>query len=145
MKLYFGCFPSEIRPDFVSEASLELMSDYCDNKWISIGCQSGSEKILKETCRGHSVTDVLVAVDIAKRNGFRPVVDFILGLPGEEKEDEEKTKGVMKEIASMGGVVHVNNFSPLPGTCYENKKIGRVSNEMLKFLKKLKKRKALVP
>ena len=56
-KIFFGTFPSEVRPEFVTDESAELVRKYCANDSLSLGAQSGSDRILKEIqkrayCRG---------------------------------------------------------------------------------------------
>jgi radical SAM superfamily enzyme YgiQ (UPF0313 family) len=52
-QIYFGTFPSEVRSEFVTGRALELVKSYCSNKSLSLGAQSGSERILKIIGRGH--------------------------------------------------------------------------------------------
>ncbi|HML26164.1 MAG TPA: TIGR04013 family B12-binding domain/radical SAM domain-containing protein, partial [Methanomethylovorans sp.] len=56
--IYFGTFPSEVRPEFVTDGSLEMVNKYCTNDRISLGAQSGSERILRDIHRGHTVREV---------------------------------------------------------------------------------------
>jgi B12-binding domain/radical SAM domain protein len=44
--IFFGTFPSEVRPEFINDRILELVSDHCANTTLSLGGQSGSQKIL---------------------------------------------------------------------------------------------------
>ena len=58
----FGTFPSEIRPEHVTERALEILERWVDNRTLVIGGQSGSERVLRETRRGHGVEDIVRAV-----------------------------------------------------------------------------------
>jgi len=51
--IYFGTFPSEVRPDFVTEEALEIITKYCANRSLSLGGQSGSPAVLSAIGRGH--------------------------------------------------------------------------------------------
>ena len=58
-RLFFGTFPSEVRPEFVTFETLDLVNKYCDNRYIHFGAQSGSDEVLKHIIRGHLVSDVI--------------------------------------------------------------------------------------
>ena len=115
-KIYFGTFPSEIRPEHVTPRALEILARWCDNRTIVIGGQSGSDRILEQTRRGHSVDDVVRAVELSVKAGFRPDVDFLLGLPDEEEEDRVASMRLAERLVAMGARIHSHAFMPLPGT-----------------------------
>jgi radical SAM superfamily enzyme YgiQ (UPF0313 family) len=115
-KIYFGTFPSECRPEHVTHDSLTLLRKYVDNRQLVIGGQSGSERVLRDTHRGHSVADVERAVRLALEHGFVPDVDFLLGLPGESSEDRERSLAFAQELVALGARIHGHAFMPLPGT-----------------------------
>ncbi len=115
-KIYFGTFPSEIRPEHVTPRALEILTRWCDNRTIVIGGQSGSDRVLEETRRGHTVDDVVRAVELSVKAGFRPDVDFLLGLPGEEEEDRVASMLLAERLVAMGARIHSHAFMPLPGT-----------------------------
>lgn len=114
--IYFGTFPSEVRPDFVSDRALELIANYCANKSISLGGQSGSTEVLRSIGRGHSVRQIQEACDLCRDHNLTPQVDLIFGLPGESGEDQRMTLDLAKWIVGMGGKVRAHRFTPLPGT-----------------------------
>lgn len=115
-KIYFGTFPSEIRPEHITPRALEILTRWCDNRTIVIGGQSGSDRVLEQTRRGHSVDDVVRAVELSVKAGFRPDVDFLLGLPGEEEEDRVASMRLAEQLVAMGARIHSHAFMPLPGT-----------------------------
>ena len=114
-RIWFGTFPSEVRPEFVCDESLSLVSRYCSNTKLHFGAQSGSNRVLASLKRGHTIGDVMGAVDRCGEFGITPVVDFIVGLPSETDEDQLATLRAIQEI-SRHGHVHVHRFIPLPGT-----------------------------
>ncbi len=116
VRVFFGSFPSEVRPEFVNEESIRVMKKYVANKRLVIGAQSASNRMLKILHRGHTWEDVVSAVEVSVRYGFIPEVDFILGLPYETEEDMQMTLEGMKMIAKMGARAHLHYFMPLPGT-----------------------------
>jgi len=118
-QIFFGTFPSEVRPEFVCNESLSLVTQYCANTKLHFGAQSGSDAVLEQLCRGHTVADVLHAVDLCSEYSLIPVVDFIVGLPFESDDDQRATLCLINEI-SRSGIIHVHRFIPLPGTPFTN-------------------------
>jgi len=125
-KFFAGSFPSEVRPEHVSHETMRLVKEYADNDNIVIGAQSGSQRLLDQCHRGHSLEDVERAVELAVLCGFKAYVDFIFGLPGESEEDAEQSVRLMRRLAAMGARVHAHTFMPLPGTAYAGQPPGRV-------------------
>lgn len=115
-KQYFGTFPSEVRPEHVTPEALALIARYADNTSLVIGGQSGSERLLAATHRGHDVAAIERAVALAVEAGLRPDVDFLFGLPGETAEDRSATIALAERITARGARVHSHAFMPLPGT-----------------------------
>ena len=64
--IYFGTFPSEVRPDFVSDEALDIITKDCANKSISLGGQSGSPAVLESIGRGHGVQEIESACEIIR-------------------------------------------------------------------------------
>jgi len=136
-RIFFGTFPSEVRPEHTTEETVALIKEYCANDSLVIGAQSGSERILKLCRRGHTVSDVERAVKACLKFGITPKVDFIFGLPHEEEEDVKATVEVMKRLAKMGAIIHAHTFMPLPQTAFQNKSAGRVTREVFEAIKEL--------
>ncbi|MCQ8893873.1 MAG: TIGR04013 family B12-binding domain/radical SAM domain-containing protein [Methanolinea sp.] len=113
--IYLGTFPSEVRPEWVTHQALEMITTYCSNTRLHFGAQSGSDRVLSLLERGHSVEDVIRAVELTLEAGLTPVVDFIVGIPGESDEDQAMTAELIR-WTSARGQVHVHRFLPLPGT-----------------------------
>lgn len=136
-KIFFGTFPSEVRPDFVTEESVELVRKYCANDSLSLGAQSGSDSILKEIRRGHTVENSISAVECCLEHEIVPTVDFIFGLPTETEEDQEKSLELVSWICKKGGTVRAHYMTPLPGTPYASSVPSEVSDKVRKELGKL--------
>jgi len=115
-RIFFGTFPSEVRPEFISDRILELISDHCKNTTINMGGQSGSRRILESIKRKHTLEDIITGAEKCIDHGFTPVVDFIFGLPGETEDDQLDTLKLIKWLTGIGGKVHSHYFMPLPGT-----------------------------
>lgn len=114
--IYFGTFPSEVRPDFLTEKALELITRYCANKSLSLGGQSGSPTVLCRIGRGHGREEIEAACDLALEFGLTPQVDFIFGLPQESEEEQRQTLDLVRWIVAKKGKVRAHRFTPLPGT-----------------------------
>ena len=113
---FLGSFPSETRPEYVDDKVLGIVKRYAGNRRISLGLQTGSERLLEATRRGHTVEDALEAVRTVLRAGLLPVVDIIFGLPGETVEDVEETVRVMRTLSAWRARMRLHTFMPLPGT-----------------------------
>lgn len=114
--VFLGSFPSELRPEHVSPDTLELVTRYCANTNVVIGAQSGSDRMLQVLRRGHSVDDIVRAIDLTLKAGLRPNVDFIFGLPGETAQDRQATLNLIRYLTGLGARVHSHAFMPLVGT-----------------------------
>lgn len=135
--IFFGTFPSEVRPDFINDRVLELVSDYCTNTTLSLGGQSGSQRTLDLIHRGHTVENIIVGVEKCLQHSFTPVVDFIFGLPGETEDEQLETLRLIQWITGKGGKVHSHYFMPLPGTEFENSTPAPLSIQVGKTMGKL--------
>lgn len=115
-KIYFGTFPSELRPEHVTPEALAVLRRWVDNDVLVIGGQSGSQRVLDAARRGHDVASIERAVASSIAAGFRPDVDLLLGLPGETREDREASLALAERLVARGARVHSHAFMPLPGT-----------------------------
>ncbi|HOK84114.1 MAG TPA: TIGR04013 family B12-binding domain/radical SAM domain-containing protein [Pseudothermotoga sp.] len=118
-EIYFGTFPSDVRPESVDNEILKVIKKYVNNRSIIIGAQSGSKRVLEKIKRTHSVETLLKAVDTILANGFIPHVDFIFGFPFETDEDRYQTLELINKLIQMGCKIHAHTFMPLPGTALE--------------------------
>ncbi|OPX18274.1 B12-binding domain/radical SAM domain-containing protein [candidate division WOR-3 bacterium 4484_100] len=135
-RLFFGSFPSEVRPEFVNEQTIDLIKRYCDNDNIIIGAQSGSQRILALCNRGHTVEDVYQAVRLTLKNGLKTNVDFIFGLPEEGEEEISDSIKVMQDLIKLGARIHAHTFIPLPQTPFSKSSGTALSPALSKFLEK---------
>ncbi|MEO0245501.1 MAG: TIGR04013 family B12-binding domain/radical SAM domain-containing protein [candidate division WOR-3 bacterium] len=138
-RIFFGSFPSEVRPDYINDEVIRIVKEFCDNKNIVIGCQSGSERVLEYIRRGHDLSCVLNAVEKVKKYGFVPIVDFIIGFPEERSEDLKKTIDFSLKLMEKGCIVHFHYFMPLPATPFWNKKSSFIEKNFFKNLGKYTK------
>ncbi len=112
----------------------DLIECYSYNKklmpFIHLPIQSGSNKVLKIMNRKHKVEDYLDTY--RKIININPTIkfssDFIIGYPGEEKEDFEQTKNLINEINFINSFSFI--YSPRPGTKASNLK--EINNNIAK-------------
>jgi len=136
-RIFFGSFPSEVRPEHVTFETVDLVCKYADNDNLIIGAQSGSQRILDLCHRGHTLEDIYHSVEITIRAGLKANVDFIFGLPDETPKDIRYTIKVMTDLVNMGAKVHAHTFMPLPQTPFANAPAGHVSEDLRKAISRL--------
>ncbi len=136
-RIYFGSFPSEVRPEHVTGDTVGLVRKYAVNDNLVIGVQSGSQRVLDLCHRGHTVEDAYRAVELTLRAGFKAYVDFIFGLPEETLEDTQLTIKVINDFAGMGARIHAHYFMPLPQTPFAGVRTRGVNPEMKKMINRL--------
>lgn len=128
--IHFGCYPSEVRPDWVNPDILRLVKRYCQNKTVVLGAQSGSDPLLSRLNRGHTAGQALEAVRWIHEAGFVPHVDFVFGFPEETREDRRASLRLMEEmIGTSGARIHAHTYLPLPGTPLFRKNPTRLDND----------------
>jgi B12-binding domain/radical SAM domain protein len=126
-RIIFAHFPSEARPEHITPDTLDMLKEFADNDEIVIGAQSGSRRMLELCHRSHTVESVLTAVSLARKYGYKVIVDFIYGLPGETEEDMRESLKVMEAVVRLGARIHPHIFSPLPQTPFSEAAPGKVS------------------
>lgn len=136
-RIFIGSFPSEVRPENVTEETINLISQYADNDNLIIGAQSGSQRILDLCHRGHMVEDVYNAVKLTLQAGLKANVDFIFGLPGENEKDIKLTIKVMSDLVKMGARIHAHTFMPLPQTPFAKAPAGRINKDIRRMIREL--------
>ncbi len=84
--------------------------------FIHLPVQSGSNKILKDMNRKHNIEEYLEVVSKLKKinSEIKFSSDFIIGYPGETKEDFNETLKLLKEVEFINTYSFI--FSPRPGT-----------------------------
>ncbi len=136
-RIFLGSFPSEVRPEHVTEETLGLVLKYADNDNIIIGAQTGSQRILDMCNRGHTVEEVYKAVELTINAKLKANVDFIFGLPHENEKDILLTINVMKELVKKGARIHMHSFIPLPQTPFAMEPVSKINNSIQEAIKEL--------
>ena len=83
---------------------------------IHLPVQSGSNKILRNMNRNHTIEDYLSIIEKLKKinSAIEFSSDFIIGYPGETDDDFYETLGLLKKIKYINSFSFI--FSPRPGT-----------------------------
>jgi len=137
-QIYFGTFPSEVRPEFVTAEMIDACVPYISNKMFTMGAQSASDSLLERIHRQHTFQDVLNAMDLFRSRGFAVDLDFIFGLPGETTEDIEKNIEFFQTVEKTTDIrIHGHTFLPLPGTRFQNEPPGELAEEYKAILGRL--------
>lgn len=136
-KIFFGSFPSEVRPEHVNPDTVKILRKYVDNDNLVIGAQSGSQRVLNFIQRGHDVESIYKAVETTRRAGLKVNVDFIFGLPCETDEDILSTIKVINDLNKSGARIHAHTFIPLPQTPLQNEKAAKISPALKKEINTL--------
>lgn len=141
-RVFFGSFPSEIRPEHVTEDIAEILKGKTSSKRIIIGAQSGSDAVLKKINRQHSVNDVIKAAEILYKYGFNVDVDFIFGFPFETERDLKETEKLIYLLTDKYKArIHLHYFMPLPNTPFEKLKPKPLDKNLRNFLSGLTSKK----
>lgn len=137
-QVFWGSFPGEVRPEHVSGPLLDLVLRHCANRVVVIGAQSGSDRVLARVRRGHDAAAVRRAASLIHGAGLTPIVDFIVGLPGEERADREATFRLVDELVEGAGArIRFHSFMPLPGTALAGATPAPVEDEFLERMRVL--------
>ncbi|MFX1602221.1 MAG: TIGR04013 family B12-binding domain/radical SAM domain-containing protein [Promethearchaeota archaeon] len=139
-EVFFGAFPSEVRPEFVTREALDLLRSYVANETLQIGLQSASNRVLDTVNRHHTVEEGLDAIRMSFDCGFTPHVDMMFGLPGETRDELRASIEMCEELAGMGAMVHGHVFMPLPGSAFENMPPGTLDPESRSALGELSRK-----
>ncbi|MFH0815929.1 MAG: radical SAM protein [Methanobacteriota archaeon] len=101
------------RANLVDEELLKTMRE-AGCRGMSLGVESGSQKILDTASKRISVEEAKEAIKMAKRQGIKVLCSFIFGLPGENWRTVEETIAFVRETLPTG--VQFNVAVPYPGT-----------------------------
>jgi B12-binding domain/radical SAM domain protein len=124
--VHFGCYPSEVRPDWVNPEVLHVVKKYCRNQTLVLGAQSGSDSMLSALHRGHTAEQGMTAARSIHEAGFMPHADFVFGFPDETLEDRRLSISMINRmIDDYGSRIHAHVFMPLPGTPLFQKNPGK--------------------
>jgi len=105
-------FPRDFRSDIVE--AIEENENLCN--WVHLPVQSGSDRILREMKRGHTVKKYLEKIDRLRRShrNISLTTDIIVGFPGETSADFRDTVRLVEYCGF--DMAYIFKYSPRPGT-----------------------------
>jgi len=102
-----------IRSDFVNSEIANLMKK-TGCRQVSLGIETGSNRLLEHINKGETVEDHKKAVYILKKAGLKVLGFLMVGLPTENKKDLDATVRFIKE--QPVDYYTISTFVPYPGT-----------------------------
>ena len=108
-----------MNPMYMPRIKEELVKSFDNDKvfkFLHIPVQSGSDKVLHDMKRGHTVGTFREIVKKVKERfrDFTISTDIIVGFPSETEEDFQKTVNLLDEVRP--DVVNLSKYSTRPGT-----------------------------
>lgn len=85
---------------------------------VGFGFESGSDRILKTINKNVTVDQTLRAIDLTSKSGLMVMGNFMIGIPGETKEDMEMTRKLY--LNPKLDQISLFAFTPFPGTKFYN-------------------------
>ncbi len=79
----------ETKPDWCKEVHINKMLEHGCTR-VELGIQTLNENVLKKVHRGHNLKDSIESTKLLKDYGYKVGYHFMLGLPGNTKEDDLK-------------------------------------------------------
>lgn len=112
------------RPDCISEECLELLGELNETKpvWVELGFQTAKKETVELIRRKYENEEYLTAVRRLRERGIEVIVHLILGLPGEDHEDEIASLAFALSVPVQGvkfHLLHVLRGTRLAETDYE--------------------------
>ena len=98
--------------------------------YLHLPIQSGSDNILKKMNRKHTASEYLKIIELVRKycDDIAISSDFIIGHPGETKEDHKKTLDIINEIKFASSFSFI--YSERPGT--KSSELGEIVDENIK-------------
>lgn len=87
---------------------------------LTLGAESGSDRMLRRICKGITRRQTLSASEKLSRHGIFQNYHFMLGLPGEKREDVKQTLTLIDSLRRgnrfFGRICGPSLYTPYPGT-----------------------------
>ena len=97
----------------VNEKMFRAMRDAgCET--VTFGVESGSERVLENLGRKHSVEKMIEAGRAARKTGLQTIAYFMIGSPGETDRDIEQSRKLAGRLNP--DMIHAAIFMPYPGS-----------------------------
>ncbi len=88
------------RPDCVDEELLDYLQKLAEGYYIVLefGIESCSDETLKNINRGHTFAETVAALEMSKDRGLHVGVHYVIGLPGDSREDNLEHAKIISEL-----------------------------------------------
>jgi radical SAM protein (TIGR01212 family) len=88
------------RPDCVNPEKLDYLASLAESNYIIVeyGIESCNNKILESINRGHTFEQAKQALDETRKRGIKTGAHFIMGLPGETREEIMHQAGIIAHL-----------------------------------------------
>jgi len=88
------------RPDCVNEALLDYLQKLAEKYYVVIeyGIETCNDETLKKINRGHSFAETVEALEKSKNRGLHIGVHYIIGLPGDSRDEILSHAGIISEL-----------------------------------------------
>lgn len=114
--------PNGVRLDTLNKNLLDIMKN-AGLYSVSLGIESGSEKILRDMKKNLTKEKIIEKLRIIKESGLKSIGFFIIGYPTEKKHDILETISFAKKLPLARATFSI--FKPFPGTEATEKVVSR--------------------
>ena len=121
------------RPDMSGKKVESLARAGC--RGIYFGLESGSDKTLRTMNKGISSSQISDFIKLLHSNGILPAPSLIIGAPGEEKEDFEKTVQFLVDHRSYFKVVNIYPFMATPASEFNSQNKQPEQNVFMRLIR----------
>ncbi|RMF89771.1 MAG: radical SAM protein, partial [Methanobacteriota archaeon] len=104
----------DVKATLVTDRSVEILKRYFPRSVFGIGCETGSREHSIRLGRPYEPERVLSAVKIFHRQGIRPKINMIAGLPWQSRETTEETLRLMDRLEPYISHFDFTRFESLP-------------------------------
>jgi radical SAM superfamily enzyme YgiQ (UPF0313 family) len=112
-------FIENIKGNLVTERAAEILGRHLEGTPVNVGFETGSMTHTAQLGRASTPEENLKAVLRLKREGLRPYVYFIHGLPGQNPENAHETvETIDRCVASGASRIILYRFQPLPMSAF---------------------------
>jgi len=115
----------ETRADSIDDPETMNLLAKSGCRALYIGVESGSPRMLEIMKKAETVEQFIRVFDLAKKNNIKTYASFVVGVPGETREDLEMTNKLIDRIKP--DFLNMNIYTGLPGSELYDK----VKNEKL--------------
>ena len=88
------------RPDCVNEPILDYLQELAEDFYIVLefGIETCNNETLKKINRGHTYVDTVKALEMSKNRGLHVGVHYIIGLPGDSREENLEHVSLISDL-----------------------------------------------